>query len=94
MLELTVVDSSAALDAHGAAADNNATAGWLLRAEVVNGQGDGAHDAPQADVQQVPGGLLEVAIGVDLGAKVVCAGADTGIGAVGKLISKRVLILL
>lgn len=49
---------------------------------MVNSQGDRVHDTAQTDVQQVPRGLLEIAIGVKLGAKVVGTGAETGIGAV------------
>lgn len=47
---------------------------------MVDGQGDGVYDAAQTDVQQVPGGLLEVAVGVEFRTQVVGARAETGIG--------------
>lgn len=81
-IKLTVIHSATALNAHCAAADDNAASHGLLCAVVVDGQGDGVHDALQADVHQVPGGLLQVAIGVEVGAQVVGAGAETGIGAI------------
>lgn len=80
--QLTIVNCPTALDAHGAAAHDNASTYGLLGAEVVDGQGGRVHDAAQTDVHEGPRRLHEVAIGVEVSADVVGHGTETSVGAV------------
>lgn len=71
---LTVIHAPAALEAHDRGIDHNTAALGLL-AHVVDGKRARVHDTLEADIEQGSGGLLEVAILVDVSGEVVCAGA-------------------
>jgi hypothetical protein len=77
--KLTVIDSAERLQSSaGAHEDDAAALGLLLH--VVKGQAGGVDEAPQANVEQLVGRLLELTLVVRLQGQVVGAGADASVG--------------